>query len=287
MQPLTDSGQQAVQALAQRYGVSMDAALTLLNAVSAGGGTMAQFFHSELGGGGQWMQGGMTMVGDMFNGRLQYTVSGLCSELSTLLRSQQVFLPAPEPSSFGGMMSSNSWWPAELGQPSSSGGQNDTRYAYFPGPRRLAVQRNGQVTVYDTLQHDIGGVQQQQGGPSGSQSFSSQFGTFTVESLPIVSPQQQQYQPPAPPPTFVQSNPQPAPAYGGTYANDQGSAPSSSMGSSSMGSSSIGSNSTGAASGQGSGDIFGAIERLAQLRERGILSDEEFSAKKAELLSRL
>ncbi|MEY2933954.1 MAG: hypothetical protein RL033_4703 [Pseudomonadota bacterium] len=284
MLPLTDSGQQAVQALAQRYGVSMDAALTLLSAVSAGGGTMAQFFHSELGGGGQWMQGGMTMVGDMFNGRLQYTVSGLCSELSTLLRSQQVFLPPPEPSSFGGMMSSNSWWPSELGQPSSSGGQNDTRYAYFPGPRRLAVQRGGQVTVYDTLQHDIGGVQQQQGGPSGSQSFSSQFGTFTVESLPIVSPQQPQYQPPQqyqppppPPPTFVQPNPPPAPAYGGgtngnTYGNDSSSAPISS---------------TGVSSGPGSGDIFGAIERLAQLRERGILSDEEFRAKKAELLARL
>jgi hypothetical protein len=286
--PLTDSGQQAVQALAQRYGVSMDAALTLLSAVSAGGGTMAQFFHSELGGGGQWMQGGMTMVGDMFNGRLQYTVSGLCSELSTLLRSQQVFLPPPEPSSFGGMMSSNSWWPSELGQPSSSGGQNDTRYAYFPGPRRLAVQRGGQVTVYDTLQHDIGGVQQQQGGPYGSQSFSSQFGTFTVESLPIVSPQQFQPQPPSyqpqqsqpqpqqfqqpQQPTFVQPSPPPAPAYGGGYGNDSSSAPASS---------------TGPSSSQGSGDIFGAIERLAQLRERGILSDEEFRAKKAELLARL
>src|SRR4051812_38557099 len=99
VQQLTDAGQRAVQELAQRYGVSVDAALALLFAVSAGGGTMAQFYHPELGGGGQWMQGGMTMVGDMFNGRLQYTVSGLCAELSTLLRNQQVFLPpAAEPS---------------------------------------------------------------------------------------------------------------------------------------------------------------------------------------------
>jgi hypothetical protein len=269
VQPLTDSGQQAVQALAQRYGVSMDAALALLYAVSAGGGTMAQFFHPELGGGGQWMQGGMTMVGDMFNGRLQYTVSGLCSELSTLLRSQQVFLPPPvEPARFGSMQSSNTWWPSELGQPSSSGGQNDTRYAYFPGPRRLAVQRAGQVTVYDTLNHDIGGVQQQQGGPYGSQSFTSQFGTFTVESLPIVSPEHQQQQP-APPfvqqgaPPFVQQAPQPMPAQAPGYSNDS-SAPSS-----------------------GSSDIIGAIERLAQLHQRGILSDDEFRSKKAELLARL
>jgi len=81
MQPLTQSGEAAVQNLAQRYGVSVDAAKTLLFAVNAGGGSMAQFYHPELGGGGQWMRGGMTMVGDMFNNGLQATVAGLCSEL--------------------------------------------------------------------------------------------------------------------------------------------------------------------------------------------------------------
>ena len=262
MQPLTDAGNQAVQELAQRYGVSVDAVLALLFAVNNGGGTMAQFYHPDLGGGGQWMQGGMTMVGDMFNGRLQYTVSGLCSELSSLLRSQQVFLPPPpvQPGGFGSMASPNTWWPSELGQPSSSGGQNDARYAYFPGPRRLAVQRGGQVTVYDTLDHNIGGVQQQQGGPYGSQSFSSQFGTFTVESLPIVSPQQQDPAPQnAPPQNFA-----PAPN-----------------------SSPMSSNDSSYAAPQGSSDILSAIERLAQLHQRGILSDDEFRTKKAELLARL
>jgi hypothetical protein len=34
-------------------------------------------------------------------------------------------------------------------------------------------------------------------------------------------------------------------------------------------------------------DIFGAIEKLATLKEKGILTDDEYSAKKAELLSRL
>src|SRR6185295_2413151 len=170
-------------------------------------------------------------------------------------------LPPPvEPSGFGSM-SSNTWWPSELGQPSSSGGQNDARYAYFPGPRRLAVQRAGQVTVYDTLNHDIGGVQQQQGGPYGSQSFTSQFGTFTVESLPIVSP------PPPPGPAFVQPAPSPqpmsaqAPGFSATYSNDSSSGPSASS------------------------DILASIERLAQLHQRGILSDDEFRSKKAELLA--
>jgi hypothetical protein len=207
------------------------------------------------------------MVGDMFNSRLQGTVSGLCSELSSLLGSEQVFAPPPPPS--GGnfmnspMLSNNGWWPAELGSPSSSGGQNDSRYAYFPQQRRLAVNRNGQVSVYDTLDHQIGGVQQQQGGNYGSLSFSSQFGTFTVDSLPLLNPapQQPSQQPPqqpawAPPPqaaTPFQAEPASAPF-----------PPSSS-----------------------SGDIIAAIERLGQLRERGILTDEEFRNKKAELLSRL
>jgi len=221
---------------------------------------MAQFYHPELGGGGQWMRGGMTMVGDMFNHGLQATVSGLCSELSSLLANQQVFAPLPpQNSAYGFMASGNSWWPAELGSPSSSGGQNDARYAYFPNARRLAISRNGQVTVYDTLDHNIGGVQQQQGGTSGSLSFSSQFGTFTVESLPVVHPQNgpaQAYNPePYQAQQPMQQQPiQQQPTGGGPQSHDE---------------------------------VLTALERLGALHQKGVLSDAEFSAKKAELLARL
>ena len=34
-------------------------------------------------------------------------------------------------------------------------------------------------------------------------------------------------------------------------------------------------------------DLFAKIERLSELHKKGILSSEEFAAKKAELLSRL
>jgi hypothetical protein len=34
-------------------------------------------------------------------------------------------------------------------------------------------------------------------------------------------------------------------------------------------------------------DVFSLIEKLAELREKNILTDEEFAAKKTELLSRL
>jgi len=188
MHELTNQGNQAVQDLSNRYGVSTDAVRTLLEAVSAGNGTMAQFSHPELGGSGQWMSGGMIMIGDMFNNGLKSTVSNLAVELSNLLASTQVFAPAPvSGGSFGGQQSSSNWWPSELGWPSASGGQNDMRYAIFPHVSRLAIQTGGQTRVYDTLDHSIGGVQQQQGGAYASLSFTSQRGTFTVESLPLVS----------------------------------------------------------------------------------------------------
>ena len=76
MQPLTDQGRQRIDELAQRYSVSSDAVMTLLRALVNNNGSMAQFNHQELGGGGQWMRGGMTMVGDMFNYGLKSLVSG-------------------------------------------------------------------------------------------------------------------------------------------------------------------------------------------------------------------
>jgi hypothetical protein len=262
---LTSEGEQAVQNLSQRYGVSTDAVKALLFAVSAGGGTMAQFYHPELGGGGQWMRGGMTMVGDMFNSGLQATVAGLCSELSSLLGRTQVFPPTPPQNvGFGGMAPGNNWWPGDLGSPSSSGGQNDARYAYFPNTRRLAISRNGQVTVYDTLDHNIGGVQQQQGGYAGSLSFSSQFGTFTVDSLPVVYPEAAPPQQPnwnAPPPAPVYNEPPPpqAPAYAQPVASNNAS----------------------------HDEILSSLERLGSLHQKGVITDDEFRAKKADLLSRL
>jgi hypothetical protein len=68
MQNLTPAGQNIINDLAHRYRLSPDAVLHMLIAVNNGGGTMAQFSSAELGGSGQWMRGGMTMVGDMFNG---------------------------------------------------------------------------------------------------------------------------------------------------------------------------------------------------------------------------
>ena len=91
---LTDQGLQKIYDLARHYGVSTDAVMTLWQALLNSKGSMAQFDHRELGGAGQWMPGGMTMVGDMFNHGLKAKVDGLCSELSQIL-AMQPFVPFP------------------------------------------------------------------------------------------------------------------------------------------------------------------------------------------------
>jgi len=281
MQPLTSQGLERINQIANQYGVSSDAVLTLLQALVNGNGTMAQFNHWELGGGGQWMQGGMTMVGDMFNNSLKAKVDGLCFELSNLL-AQQPFKPMPmstqsqnqsggQQQSQGGYGndgsnsnapvslfipgSSGNWWPNDLGSPSSSGSQNNVRYAYFPSTRRLAVDINGQVSVYDTLDHQIGGVSQQQG-YGASVIFTSQYGTVDVLNLPLVSGAG----------TLSKTEP---PLVDNNFQNFQ-QAPLANVGQTAQ-----------------EVDIFAKIERLADLKQKGIISENEFSAKKAELLSRL
>ena len=178
---LRPEAETAITGIAQRNGLSRDAVLAMLFAVHAGGGTMAQFSIPELGGSGQWMRGGMTMVGNMFDHTLKARVDALCNELAQLLATTAVF-PAAAAGSPTGFASAN-WWPADLGVPSASGGQNGARYAIFPTTRRLAVQIAGATRVFDTGEHRIGGVQQQQGAGSGSVSFTSQYGTFDVSSL--------------------------------------------------------------------------------------------------------
>ena len=248
MSNLTPAGRSVISELAMRYGLSEPAVEQMARAVSNGGGTMAQFNIPELGGGGQWMSGGMTMVGDMFNHGLQNTVANLCGELSNAMASTLFF--EPPKTAFGGNA-----WPAELGIPAASGGQNQARYAYFPQARRLAFNHGDgrPLVLLDTGDHQIGGFSQQQSGPGDPYmgvSVSSQFGQFALSSFPLAdaAPQPE----PMPPVAVLEQAPQ---------AEASGPAPTD--------------------------DILGTIERLAKLRDAGALSEEEFSAKKAELLARL
>jgi hypothetical protein len=166
--------------IARRHGFSVEAASEALRAVQAGHGSMAQFDHRELGGPGQWMRGGMTMISDMGNDALGRRVDALFADLSQV--ASRELRSAEERAS-----SSSQWWPEALGSPASTGAQNDVRYAYFPDRRRLAIDIGGRVTVYDTLDHRIGGFAQQQGASS-TLTFASDRGAVDVAKLPIANP---------------------------------------------------------------------------------------------------
>ena len=280
MRQLSPAGQQAVHDIAQRHGFSPDAVIHMLDAVLRGNGSMAQFNHGEFAGAGQWMRGGMTMVSDMFNHQLKGRVDSLCSELSDLVarqpdltradsfQSQSQGAPAPVvgwgPATGGeggaALLAppAPDWWGPELRWPNSTGAQNGARYAYFAQARRLAVEVAGTVTIYDTLDHQIGGFSQQQG-PGGSMSCSSQYGTVSLASLPVLSVNGVSPALPMP-----MADPAPAPAASPPWA-----APAPMH------------------AGAAAGEVLGLIQRLAELHAAGVLTAEEFSSKKAELLGRL
>lgn len=83
------------------------------------------------------------------------------------------------------MKAPEKWWPDSLGDsPNSSGGQNEMRYAYFGDKHRLAVDAgDGKVTVYDTGDHQIHGVQQAQGGSRQDWVFTSDKGEVKLAEL--------------------------------------------------------------------------------------------------------
>jgi hypothetical protein len=77
------------------------------------------------------------------------------------------------------------WWPKDLGDnPSSAGGQNEARYAFFGDRKRLAVDAgDGSIQIYDTGDHQISGVQQHQSGNVRKVIFTSQHGEVDLEKL--------------------------------------------------------------------------------------------------------
>ena len=132
------------------------------------------------------MGAGMTMISDMFNDELKSRVAALCADLIEVVENHPA--PAEPVSLFTSPAGSDprGWWPSELGAATSTGSQNDVRYAYFAQSRRLAIELHGKVTIYDTLDHRISRFSQQQQSRAGSLSFHSQHGLVDVSTLPVV-----------------------------------------------------------------------------------------------------
>lgn len=182
---LTPEATRRLASVAQRHGVSPDAATIVLDALISGGGAMAQFSHPELGGPGQWLRGGlrggMVMVGDAFNDGLRQRVGALCADLAAQLAELA-------PASIASAPAASDWWPASLGAPSSSGAQDGFRYACFPNARRLAIQREGRLELYDTGDHRVVGVAMRQGGGAPSAAFLSDKGQVRLADLAPARP---------------------------------------------------------------------------------------------------
>lgn len=263
MLQLSSAGQHTLSGVAQRHGFSLDAVTSMFEAVLQGQGSMAQFNHPEFGGSGQWMSGGMTMLSDMFNNHLKGRVDNLCAELSGLSTQDALQVASPLLAPAG-----PDWWGPELRWPNSTGSQNHVRYAYFAQACRLATEINGTVTVYDTLDHQIGGFSQQQSGGA-SFGFTSQYGAVDVSRLPVVSVNGTRPAPAVSSPFPMAPTPQAAWIEPPVTRSDWGNG-----------------SPVNCASTQES-DIFASIERLASLHAKGILTDQEYQAKKAELLARL
>lgn len=341
MSELSQDGRRAVDEIAKRHGVSPEAVEHVLMALMAGQGSQAQFNHPDLGGMGQWSQGGMTMVGDMFNNQLKARVDAICSDVAQLMRqSGSLHVPAGFSSQsqsqgggypgnqtqghFGDGVSlfvsgrkSGNWWPEELGHPASTGAQNQMRYAWFPATARLAIDTgHGTVHVYDTGDHRIGGFSQQQGGDQ-SLSFTSQHGLVKLSELRQVDPvtpanRDDEYgnQNPLPSPlseaqidaagaastSAASTHPsysqpaEPAPAPRAPTDSPEGTPEAQRQDDSA--SALDASHPTPKPSGPPGvsaeeADIFSKLERLAGLHAKGIVTDEEYKAKKAELLARI
>ena len=277
----TDEGSAAIGEIARRHGFSDEAGRAMADALNLSAGSMAQFHHPDLGGMGQWSRGGMLMIGDMFNHHLKGRVAGLAEDLAeAMVRGALVARrPAHGESSAG----FGQWWPESLGHASSTGAQNGGRYAVFPDARRLAVKRDGRVTIYDTGDHRIGGASQQQGGGS-SLSFSTDRGSVGIEAFSQLRNAQQQDDrsssaeaDPIQHPASAQATAPSAPAKTMAFAPRPASnAPHASPGPTAPP----------AARAEG-GDPFDMIRKLASLKDEGLLTEEEFAAKKTELLARI
>ena len=227
-----------LEAIAAETGFSVDAVRAMARSIAHGGGRMGQFDHPAFGGPGQWMDGGMLMISDPFDQALKQRIARLCARLA-----ERGAVDAGSTASAPSVDAASTWYPAGLGVPSMSGAQDRTRYAWFAGPGRLAVDDGGRVTLYDTGDHRIGGVSQQRGGGA-TMVFTSQHGPVDVAGLPVVEGSQR-------------------PDAAATLPPSSSSPSSAAI------------------------DPFAALEKLAALHARGIVDDDEFAAKRIELLERI
>jgi hypothetical protein len=148
-----------IDRMAKRHSVSPAFSAGRAGCPSPRGRADVQFSHADFGGMSQWSPG-MSMVGDMFNTQLKAKLDALCTDIAAHLDVSETgggVRPDGDEVSYRSPTRSDDWWPAGLGRPAAVGAQNDLRYAVFPETRRLVIDDQGAVSVYDTGSHRIFG----------------------------------------------------------------------------------------------------------------------------------
>jgi hypothetical protein len=264
MVDLTPDGQRIIADAARRYSVSPGAVRALFEALLASNGAMAQFNHPDLGGMGQWSSGGMIMIGDMFNNELKNRVNALCADLSETVQIAGALIQHPRSSQSqsqsrgnGGRfsLSENSLFvraDARDWWPSELGAPGSTGAQNDMRYAWFPDRRRLALDVNGRISiHDTGEHSitgfSQQQDGGQTLTFTSQHGVVRLDSLPRVA------------------GAGPEPDVGPEAEPVTGRSPETQAGS----------------------DIFVSIERLTGLRDKGLLSEAEFAARKTELLKRL
>ena len=140
------------------------------------------------------------------------------------------------------------WWPEQLGMPAASGAQNGMHYAVFPEQRRLALLQGERCRLFVLGDQRVLGLSAQ--GNSGTLMLLTAEGEQPLAGLEELDAAAQM-------PSTQTTD--------GAASSDDGTSGVGSTGD----------------------DPYEALERLGALKAKGILTEEEFSSKKAELLARL
>ncbi|WP_348766011.1 SHOCT domain-containing protein [uncultured Salinisphaera sp.] len=255
MASTTSTRETRIEDLAERYGFSAEAAHVLNVAVAQGHGNMASFNHPELGGAGQWMRGGLLMIEDSFNHELKGRLDALCHALGERVEAPLPFAQASQHQSTGAdagpmiahTMASNSG----AWWPDSLGQPDATGQQNDLCYAYFAGPQRLAIRIGDRMNiHDTG--DHRITGVSQQQGNSLLNLCFTSQHGPIALaslPVVERY-----PAKQADRVPEPSRA-ASAHADSAG--------------------------------IFDAIERLGDLKSKGLLSEDEFAAKKQELLARL
>lgn len=263
MNRLTSRDQGIVDDLARRHDFSRDAIVHMLFAVRDGNGRMAMFSHPEFGGPGQWMHGGMLMLSAPFDHVLKARVDALCHEISECLADSSSLVASGTSSRAGEGGDS-----VLTGSPSGQAGLFASGYheAWWPAGLGAPNASGAQDGIRYAYFADARRLAVQEGGS---------VRVYDTLDHRITAFAQQQ---------------------GGgsslTFTSQHGRVDLASLplvssdaalDTKTPGESDV----VPAAAEPGDGDILATIERLDALRQRGIITEEEFTAKKSELLGRL